>query len=122
FKVREDLTGRSIQSCPANAAILPLSDDKAVLGSTVGSYTDGGSTAGHLGTAWGWYLVSPEWAGTSAEACRPAPYRDGHTIKAVVVMTDGIYNTIGGVNGGDYSGVARDAASIAVDTCTAMKE
>lgn len=121
FKVREDLTGRSIQSCPSNAAIVPLSDDKATLKTTVDAYRDGGTTAGHLGTAWGWYLVSPEWAGTWASGSKPAPYRDGKTIKAVVVMTDGIYNTIGGINGGDRSGTATDAAEIAVDTCEAMK-
>ena len=43
--------------------MVPLSDDKAYLRRTVEGYRDGGTTAGHLGTAWGWYLVSPEWAG-----------------------------------------------------------
>jgi hypothetical protein len=37
-------------------------------------------------------------------------------------MTDGIYNTIGGVNGGDHSSTADSAATMAIDTCTAMKE
>lgn len=121
FKVREDLTGRSIQACPSNAFIVPLSDNKASLRATVESYRDGGTTAGHLGTAWGWYLVSPEWARVWPSAAEPAPYRDDKTIKAVVVMTDGIYNTIGGTNGGDNSAAARQAATMAVDTCTAMK-
>lgn len=121
FKVREDLSGRSIQSCPSNAAILPLSDEKDVLLRTVEDYTDGGTTAGHLGTAWGWYLVSPEWGGIWPTNSKPAPYRDGKTIKAVVVMTDGIYNTIGGVNGGDASAMARQATTLAEDTCAAMR-
>ena len=121
FKVREDLSGRSIQSCPSNAAIMPLSDDKDVLRRTVEDYTDGGTTAGHLGTAWGWYLVSPEWGGIWPTDSKPAPYRDGKTIKAVVVMTDGIYNTIGGINGGDRSSTADNAATMAIDTCAAMK-
>jgi len=119
--VREDLAGRSIQSCPSNASIVPLSDEKEILKSTVESYRDGGTTAGHLGTAWGWYLLSPEWAAVWPGSAEPARYNDGKTIKAVVVMTDGIYNTIGGVSGGDNSAVARQASTIAVDTCTAMK-
>lgn len=121
FKVREDLSGRSVQSCPSNATIMPLSDDKKILRDAVKSYRDGGTTAGHLGTAWGWYLVSPEWAGVWPSDSEPAPYRDGKTIKAVVVMTDGIYNTIGGVNAGDSSTTADRAATMAIDTCTAMK-
>lgn len=121
FKVREDLSGRSVQPCPSNAVIVPLSEDKETLRRTVEDYRDGGTTAGHLGTAWGWYLVSPEWAGVWPSSSEPALYNDGKTIKAVVVMTDGIYNTIGGVSGGDSSGTARDAATMAVDTCTAMK-
>lgn len=121
FKVREDLAGRSIQSCPSNAAIVPLSESKDVLRTTVEGYRDGGTTAGHLGTAWGWYMVSPEWSGVWPAASAPAHYRDGKTIKAVIVMTDGIYNTIGGVNGGDSSATARQASTMATDTCTAMK-
>lgn len=121
LKVREDLSGRNIQSCPSSAAIVPLSDDKDTLRRTVEGYTDGGTTAGHLGTAWGWYLLSPEWAGIWPSSSEPARYNDGKTIKAVVVMTDGIYNTIGGINGGDHSSTADNAATMAVDTCTAMK-
>ncbi len=121
LKARSDLTGRSIQSCPTNARIVALSDNKATLRSTVDAYRDGGTTAGHLGTAWAWYLVSPEWSGVWPTASRPAPYRDGKTIKAVVLMTDGSYNTLGGVNGGDDSATARQVSGIAVDTCRAMR-
>lgn len=121
FKVREDLSGRSIQSCPRNAVIVPLSKSKADLWDAVDSYRDGGTTAGHLGTAWGWYLLSPEWGSVWPTDSTPAPYRDGKTIKAIVVMTDGVYNTIGGVSGGDASATARQASTLAEDTCAAMK-
>src|SRR5690606_37259567 len=121
LKVREGLSGRRVQSCPSNASIVPLSDDKKILRHADTSARDGGARADHLGTAWGWYLVSPEWAGVWPSDSEPAPYRDGKTIKAVVVMTDGIYNTIGGVNAGDSSTTADRAATMAIDTCTAMK-
>ena len=121
LKARSDLSGRSIQACPANATIEPLTDSKTTLWSKVDAYRDGGTTAGHLGTAWAWYLLSPEWAGVWPSSAQPAAYRDGKTIKAVVLMTDGSYNTIGGVNGGDSSATARQASTIAVDTCLAMR-
>jgi Flp pilus assembly protein TadG len=121
LKARSDLTGRSIQACPNNASIVALTDSKSTLWSAVDAYRDGGSTAGHLGTAWSWYLVSPEWSGLWPTNSRPAPYRDGKTIKAVVLMTDGIYNTIGGINGGDRSATADQASTIAIGTCEAMR-
>lgn len=121
LKARSDLSGRSIQSCPTNAQIVALSDSKSMLWSKVDAYRDGGTTAGHLGTAWAWYLVSPEWASLWPTDSRPAPYRDGRTIKAVVLMTDGSYNTIGGVSSGDRSATAEQASTIAVSTCEAMR-
>jgi Flp pilus assembly protein TadG len=121
LKARSDLTGRSIQACPSNARIVALTDNKSTLWSAVDAYRDGGTTAGHLGTAWAWYLLSPQWSSLWPTASRPAPYRDGRTIKAVVLMTDGSYNTIGGVNGGDTSATARQASTIAVETCQAMR-
>ena len=121
LKARSDLTGRSIQSCPSNARIVALTESKSTLWSEVNSYRDGGTTAGHLGTAWAWYLVSPEWSTLWPTASRPAPYRDGKTIKAVVLMTDGSYNTIGGISSGDTSATARQVSRIAVETCEAMR-
>jgi Flp pilus assembly protein TadG len=121
LKARSDLTGRSIQACPNNATIVPLTESKSTLWSAVDAYRDGGTTAGHLGTAWSWYLVSPEWSSLWPTDSRPAPYHDGKTIKAVVLMTDGSYNTIGGINGGDTSATARQASTIAVDSCEAMR-
>jgi Flp pilus assembly protein TadG len=121
LKARSDLSGRSIQACPGNATIVPLSESRSALWSAVDAYRDGGTTAGHLGTAWAWYLLSPEWSSLWPTASRPAPYRDGRTIKAVVLMTDGSYNTIGGINSGDSSATARQVSTIAVETCEAMR-
>lgn len=121
LKARSDLTGRSIQPCPGNSRIVALTDSKSTLWSEVNAYRDGGTTAGHLGTAWAWYLVSPQWATLWPTASRPAPYRDGKTIKAVVLMTDGSYNTVGGISSGDTSATARQVSTIAVETCEAMR-
>jgi Flp pilus assembly protein TadG len=114
FLVRKEL--RNADACPGNAnRVIAMTDSKSELRDAVNRLTTSGSTAGHLGASWAWGLVSPEWAdiwgGTS-----PAPYKDGKTEKYVILMTDGDYNTVGGVmSGGSASN------QYASDTCTAMK-
>ena len=39
----------------------PLSNDKTELKSRVGKMKLSGSTAGHIGTQWAWYMLSPNW-------------------------------------------------------------
>ncbi len=118
FKISADLP--SAQACP-NAPIVPMTDNKSLLKSTVNSYSAGGSTAGQLGAAWAWYLISPNWASIWPSASKPADYNDGKTIKTVLLMTDGVYNTVGGVNKGDGSIEAVQASKISVDICAGMK-
>ncbi|MDX2155572.1 MAG: pilus assembly protein TadG-related protein [Hyphomicrobiaceae bacterium] len=118
LKVRADLPGAS--ACPGNAEVVALSDDKSMLRNEVNSWRTGGSTAGHLGAAWAWYLVSPSWA-TVWGGTAPANYRSG-TEKYVILMTDGIYNTVGGVSRGDTGPTAAQSKRFAGDTCGAMKD
>jgi len=86
----------TLNNCPVGAQVTALTDDAAALKRAIDRLRTGGSTAGHLGTAWAWYLVSPSWAGVWPAASRPVDYGDKRTIKAVVLMTDGVYNTFGG--------------------------
>jgi len=51
-----------------------------------------GSTAGHIGAQWAWNLVSPNFNDLWPDASEPAEYNDGKTTKAVILMTDGIFN------------------------------
>jgi Flp pilus assembly protein TadG len=87
--------------------IVPLSTDREGIKSMIGGLQAAGSTAGQIGTAWGWYMVSPEFAylWPNAEQ-KPALYTKPDTIKVVVVMTDGALNSpyCNGV-------IARDALS-----------
>ena len=82
--------------------IVPLSDDKQMLKNTVAAYTTSTSTAGQLGTNWAWNLISPKWNSIWPGASTPVAYHDSQTIKAVILMTDGEYNTFDGQcdNGG----------------------
>ncbi|MEL6977131.1 MAG: TadE/TadG family type IV pilus assembly protein [Pseudomonadota bacterium] len=72
------------------STIVPLTDDRPTLDAAVQGLSTGGWTAGHLGIAWAWYMVSPRW-----EAFWPplnAPRSGPNTRRAVIIMTDGIFN------------------------------
>ncbi|MEZ5857314.1 MAG: pilus assembly protein TadG-related protein [Hyphomicrobiaceae bacterium] len=117
--VKSDLPGAS--ACPSDAEVVGLTNDKSMLKSEINRWGTGGSTAGHLGASWAWALVSPAWASIWG-GTPPAAYHDGRTSKYVILMTDGIYNTTGGVNHGDNSDTAAKSQNFARDTCTAMKD
>ena len=93
-------------------AVMPLTNDKAAIKSVINSYTPQGSTAGHLGTAWAWYMIAPEWSSIFNLAAPPRPYNDPEYMKFVVLMTDGEYNT-------QYSNTNSKDQALAL--CTAMK-
>jgi hypothetical protein len=78
--------------CPT-ATLLPLTSNKTTLHNKVATLAATGSTAGHLGLAWGWYMVSPNFAYLWPSSSQPAAYNSNNLIKAVVLMTDGDFNT-----------------------------
>ena len=90
--------------CPA-AIIQPLTSNIDTLTSLVNGLSVTGSTAGQIGLGWGWYTVSNQFNGlwSSNPAAAYAPTK---VLKAVILMTDGEFNTpyCGGV-------IARDAGS-----------
>lgn len=78
--------------CPSTL-IQPLTDDKDILHDLADDLVAAGSTAGHIGIGWGWYLVSPNFQGPWPEESQPAPADEKNVIRAVVIMTDGAFNT-----------------------------
>jgi Flp pilus assembly protein TadG len=79
--------------------IQPLSNDKTMLKRRIDKLETGGSTAGHLGTAWAWYLLSPKW--NTVLTSTAGPYSDLTSVNAkgapklrkiAVLLTDGEYN------------------------------
>lgn len=84
--------GRKTSSC-AHSSIFPLTNDLNAVGAQIQSLTDGGMTAGHLGIAWAWYLISPKWESFWPSASAPRSYEDPEVMKAVIIMTDGEFNT-----------------------------
>jgi len=82
----------SANPCPS-ATITPLTTDRTLLNSRISSFQAAGSTAGHIGLAWGWYMISPRWASLFPAGSQGAAYTAPETLKIVVLMTDGAFNT-----------------------------
>lgn len=89
-QLNSSTTGRYL--CP-NAELAPLSKNAGDLKATINSYAASGWTAGHIGLAWGWNTLSPKWAGVFTGVAAPGNYNDPKVIKAVILMTDGEFNT-----------------------------
>ncbi len=109
-------------SCDPSSTITPLTSDKSVLKSKIDAMPTTGMTAGHLGTQWAWYLMSPKWNDVWPDASKANPYsmlsektEDGtpKLYKIAVLMTDGSYNQ-------DYSGSS--STTQAREICKQMKE
>lgn len=103
-------------ACP-DAPIIPLTNisntsDRTALINGVWAMEASGWTAGHLGAAWGWYLLSPNWTSIWPTASDPKPYGN-NVIKAVILMTDGVFNTSYRNGGGMFP---NDPASTDVNT------
>lgn len=79
----------------SDARVTPLTFNKSALISDISALTANpvGSTAGHIGAAWGWYTISPKWTSIYGGSNAPHPYNKEDLTKAVILMTDGEFNT-----------------------------
>lgn len=126
----QSATGSTSSNCTPNASIVPLTSNKTTLKAAIDTLTARGATAGQLGTAFAWYLISPNWSTIWGTSAAPGVYADLTTMnsngapklrKFAVLMTDGTYNTIQGQSYGDNSSQATTAASRALSICSGMK-
>lgn len=81
--------------CPV-PAIEPLIDlsnstDRTQFKGKIEALVASGNTAGHIGAAIGWYMLSPNWG--SFWPIQPRDYDPENVVKAIVLMTDGMFNT-----------------------------
>ena len=108
--------------------VLPMTSDKNVLKAKIDTLTPQGYTAGEVGTAWAWYLLSPNWATVLPAASQPVAYGTPKTKKIAILMTDGEYNSTHDVNG-VKNGLSQSGANANGDSspvqakslCTGMK-
>ncbi len=100
-------------SCPLNPVtpLTELSDSSArnAFKAKIDALEAQGGTAGHIGTAWGWYTLSPDWNSTFRDGIPARDYDLDRHAKAIVLMTDGSFNTA--YNNGGESYVWPDAAT-----------
>lgn len=100
---------------PGSVTVQPLTSDKTKLHAKIDSFIASGYTAGHIGTAFSWYTLSPAWSTIWPTESQPASYSDSEVKKIAILMTDGEYNTA-------YNGASNgNSASQAVQLCTNMK-
>jgi len=93
--------------------IMTMTTDKQSLKDRIATFVPLSGTAGHVGTAWSYYMLSPEWNRFWSEGhLDVAEYDNTNTIKAAVIMTDGEYNS-------NFSSPTASTQAIAI--CTEMK-
>jgi hypothetical protein len=69
--------------------LFPLTDDRDKLKAYIKNLNANGGTAGHIGIAWGWYALSPEWDSVWPSGSDPLEYDEPDSAKAMIIMTDG---------------------------------
>jgi Flp pilus assembly protein TadG len=114
------------RDCSDIPEIIPLTNNSTTLTDTVDDFVATGYTAGHLGIAWAWYTLSPNFASVWPSASQPAAYSTSGLQKIAIFMTDGSFNTQY-CNGIDDYYVSCDSengtsSSQASSICEAMKD
>lgn len=90
-----------------DAEPLPLTSNRVPLHAYINALDAGGNTAGHLGVAWGWYTIAPAWSAVWPAASAPLAYDEPDSAKALVLMTDGEFNTVGDSSNGSSTWQAK---------------
>ena len=73
---------------------VPLTYDRTKLLDFIEDMTPRANTAGHIGQAWGWYLVSPDFNNVWPTGSKALPYDEPDATKVVIMMSDGEYNQV----------------------------
>jgi Flp pilus assembly protein TadG len=75
-----------------NIEPVELTNNRSTLSTYITSLSAGGYTAGHLGIAWTWYLISEDWNTVFDGDAAPLAYTEPDSAKVVILMTDGAFN------------------------------
>lgn len=109
--------------------VVAMTSDKNKLLSSISNLELGGGTAGHIGTAWAYYMLSPNWTSIVPQESAASAYGAPKTQKIAVLMTDGEYNFTydnngipSAFSGGNGNGNGNSSASQAKVICNQMKQ
>ena len=106
--------------CPSRS-VLPLSSSNSVLRNEISRYRAEGYTAGHLGVAWSYYMLSEKWKKLWKTGAKPSDYSAGAK-KIAILMTDGEFNTyFDGTNGKPFGPYSDKSSAAAIALCNDMK-
>lgn len=118
----------------SDSEIMPMTYSKVALLDRIAALQGQGGTAGHVGTAWAYYMLSPKWNGKQNIVSKADAFGTKTTRKVAVLMTDGEYNytydsdagpssssELGSGDGGAGSINSASSAAQAIAICTAMK-
>lgn len=111
--------------CPA-VAIRPLTNDRGLLTDDINGFVADGSTAGHMGIAWTYYMLSENWQNLWPTSADPKDY-SSEVQKIALLMTDGEFNTFyNGIPNQPYAFNTNDirvqsSTNAAINLCTNMK-
>ncbi len=116
-------------SCSESNYVTPLTPNKDRLNAAIDALSTGGTTAGQIGIAWAWHLLSPNFATVwdKETVNQPLAYTTSELAKVAILMTDGEFNasTCRGVPIGDLASTSGCNTSTpfqqAEAICTAMK-
>lgn len=93
----------------------PLTHNRQKLEKYIKALEPRGGTAGHLGVAWGWYTLSPNWSRVWPSAHTPADYEPAKVTKAIIMMTDGDFRD-------QYEDSLGNSSEQAIKMCHAVKQ
>jgi len=106
--------------CP-NAQLVPLSNNRDTLKDSINLLNADGFTAGHMGIAWSYYMLSDEWGRQGAWPASATPLPGAK--KIAILMTDGSFNTAYDGVVGDPRGNGRaQSAALSRALCENMKD
>lgn len=112
-------------SCDTDNYVTPLTANKTRLHASIDALSTGGMTAGQLGIAWAWYMLSPNFASVwDKETANAAlAYGTPELAKVAILMTDGEFNfaTCEGRSTSQAGCSADSSFTQAQAICTAMK-
>ena len=120
-----DPTGYCSDVSPKNE-VIALTNDKVKLKSKISGLEAFGATGGVLGTAFSWYMLSPNWKTIWTGASEPKDYAllkqtnangKPKLRKVAILMTDGSYNTYRGWKNQDINKLSTNAKQM----CANMK-
>lgn len=101
-------------NCP-DSDLFTLSSGIEGFSDAIDALTANGNTAGHVGVAWAWNLLSPKWGDIWPASSKPLAYDAENAKKVMILMTDGKFNNA-------RRGAALTSSEQALKLCEAMRD